>query len=494
MNADISQQRVSRAATGGIAHSDRVDLRAFATAAGLSWAVLFVIIGLGYELQTYGDGATFSYAVAAEDSWAFHWHNIAGRFVVYLESSVPGEIYVALTGDARGGIAVYGFLFFAAPLMGLLATFAADRSKGRAVSAFACGSTACLAPLVVGFPTEMWIAHALFWPTLALGHYARRDAAGSALVFAALLALAFTHEGALVLALVIVATLLLRGRHDAAFLRAARALAVVVPIWAAVHALFPPDYYYAAVFYRAALHFFDVTILTQGIMGVLAGALAGYGIAVLALRRISPNYAPVCAAALVAAALAFYWLRFGHPPVAEDRYYMRTVLLIGTAMSGIVAAAYAVWTEGDLSERTILSRAMTALAGGVWAQALVGALALVVLIHAVETARFVEAFGQYRAAVRALAMGAESDGALGDPQFVSAARLHRDLDPLAWPSTTHFLSVLVAPDFAPRHLVVDPRANYFWISCRTATRNQETNRALPAHARLLVRLHACLHR
>ena len=103
---------------------------------------------------------------------AFHWHNIAGRFVVYLTSSVPGEIYVALTGDARGGITVYGLLFFAAPLAGLLATFAVDRSKGRVVSTFACGSTAGLCPLVFGFPTEMWVAHALFWPTLALAHFA----------------------------------------------------------------------------------------------------------------------------------------------------------------------------------------------------------------------------------------------------------------------------------------------------------------------------------
>ena len=54
--------------------------------------VLFVVVGLAYELQTYGDGAIFSYAVAAEAAWAFHWHNIAGRFVVYLVSSVPGEI------------------------------------------------------------------------------------------------------------------------------------------------------------------------------------------------------------------------------------------------------------------------------------------------------------------------------------------------------------------------------------------------------------------
>jgi hypothetical protein len=493
MNAEVSQQHVGRA-VGGVARSDRIDLRFFVIAAGIAWALLFIVVGLSYELQTYGDGAIFSYAVAAEDAWAFHWHNIAGRLVVYLLSSVPGEIYVALTGDARGGIAIYGFLFFAAPLAGLLATFAADRSKGRVVSAFACGSTACLCPLVFGFPTEMWVAHGLFWPTLALGHFARRDATGSALVFVALLALAFTHEGALVLAVVIVATLLLRGRHDAAFLRAARALLVVVPIWAVVHALYPPDYYYASVFYRAAFHFFDPTILTQGIMGLLVAALAAYAIAVLALRRLTTTFAPIAAAALVAAALAVYWLRFADPLLAEDRYYMRTVLLIGTAVTGIVAGAVVIWTEGGISERTLVSREMAPLAGDAWGPALAGAIAIAMLIHAVESARFVDAFTQYRTAVRALAVGAESDSALGDPQFVSAARIPGDLDPLAWPSTTHFLSVLVAPDLAPRHLVVDPRANYFWISCRTATRNQETNRALPAHTLLLVRLHACLHR
>jgi hypothetical protein len=173
---------------------------------------------------------------------------------------------------------------------------------------------------------------------------------------------------------------------------------------------------------------------------------------------------------------------------------MRTVLLIGTAAIGIAAAVVVIWTEGGFGERTVLSRTMAALAGGAWGPALAGAIAIVMLIHAVESARFVDAFTRYRAAVRALAMGAETDRALGDPQFVSAARLPGTLDPLAWPSTTHFLSVLVAPDFAPRHLVVDPRANYFWISCRTATRNQDTSRALPAHALLLVRLHACLHR
>ena len=44
--------------------SDTDVLRAIAAAAGIGWAVLFVVIGLRYELQLYGDGAMFSYSVA----------------------------------------------------------------------------------------------------------------------------------------------------------------------------------------------------------------------------------------------------------------------------------------------------------------------------------------------------------------------------------------------------------------------------------------------
>ena len=59
--------------------SDVDVLRAFAIAAGISWSILFVVIGLRYELQMYADGSIFSYAIAVRDAWAFHWHNISGR-------------------------------------------------------------------------------------------------------------------------------------------------------------------------------------------------------------------------------------------------------------------------------------------------------------------------------------------------------------------------------------------------------------------------------
>src|SRR5712664_4051134 len=191
--------------------SDSDVLRALVIGVGLGWSVAFVAIALRYELELYADGAMFSYAVAVQDVWAFHWHNISGRMSVFLLSLWPAEIYVGLSGNPGAGMALYGLLFYGAPLAGLIGTFAADRSPGRIIFTYACASTALLCPLIFGFPTEMCMAHAVFWPALAVCHYAKRTTIGTALVFVMMLTLAFTHEGALVLAITIVATLALRG-------------------------------------------------------------------------------------------------------------------------------------------------------------------------------------------------------------------------------------------------------------------------------------------
>ncbi|HLA20574.1 MAG TPA: hypothetical protein VJZ74_03855, partial [Pseudolabrys sp.] len=416
---------------GGAANrSDREMLRAIVIAAGIGWSVLFVVVGLGYQLQLYGDGAMFSYSVAVQDVWAFHWHNISGRLAVYLFSLAPAEAFVAMTGNPAGGIVVYGLLFFVAPLLGLIATFAADRSAGRIIFDFACCSTAALSPLVFGSPTEMWVAHALFWPALAVGHYARRGLVGTALVFATLLALVLSHEGAFVLAVAIVATLAVRGMHDAAFWRAAGALLAAIAIWAAVKTKFPPDDYFAGVYVRAALGFLDVAILRSGLVLLLFGAIAGYGIACRILARIAPARAPIYAAVVVAAALALYWLWFDHVLHADNRYYMRTALVIATPLFGVPAALRALNADGRLTP-LFLTR-VVAITHRVSARALAGAFLLVMLVHAVETAKFVAAWTNYKAAVLALAMGAASDPALGDPHFVSSDRIGAELNRLSW--------------------------------------------------------------
>jgi hypothetical protein len=475
--------------------SDVDVLRAFAIAAGICWSVVFVVIGLRYGLQMYADGSIFSYAIAVRDAWAFHWHNISGRLFVYLCCHLPAETYVELTGNPYGGIVVYGFLFFVAPLLGLTATFAADHSRGRIIFSYACLSTACLCPLVFGFPTEMWMAHALFWPTLAVCHYARSSNRGIALVFATLLALVFTHEGALIFAVAIVATLSFRGVRDTAFLRAAGAFFVVLSIRAVVKAAFPPDPYIAMVLHRAALHVFDVTILASHLVLLLLITLASYGIAFYVIRRLGPAKAGICAASIVALGLGAYWLWFDGTLHTDNRYYLRTVLLIATPVLGVLAAAYALRADGRLNFAiAFMRRPMAALATGAVTRSAAGAIVLVTLVHIVETEKFVRAWRDYEAAVRTLATGALSDPALGDPHFVSSDRIGPELIRLSWSSTTHFLSVLVTPRFAPVRLVIDPNANYFWLSCTTATANQQADRAVPAESRRLVRVHACLHR
>src|SRR5215467_14633624 len=99
---------------------DACTLRRLIIGGGLCWSIAFVIIGLSYQLELYGDGAMFSYAVAVQDVWAFHWHNVSGRSSVFLLSLLPAETMVGATGRPWAGIITYGLLFYISPLIGLV--------------------------------------------------------------------------------------------------------------------------------------------------------------------------------------------------------------------------------------------------------------------------------------------------------------------------------------------------------------------------------------
>jgi hypothetical protein len=504
VNADLSGTAVAAdLAAAEDARPAARRLRAVAIALGLGWSLLFVLIGVGYRLQLYGDGSIFSYSVAVRAGWAYHFHDIADRLFVYLFAHLPAEIYVGLTRDARGGIVLYGLLFFAAPLIGLALTVMADRSPRRIIFACACLSTACLCPLVFGFPTEMWVAHSLFWPALALCHYAGRGIGGAVAVFLALLALALTHEGAAVCAVAIVVTVALRGLGDPLLRRAAGALAAALGVWAAVKVAIPPDRYYASIIPAAALNFIDVdNLIGSAFFMLLFGALAAYLIVFLVTRLASPQRAHVYALAIVAAALAIYWLRFDHSLHTQNRYYVRTAIFLVTPVAGALAALVALRIEGRLRVPTaFLARAadaladdLGALARGPAASAVIGAVLTLTLVHAVETAKFVTAWNGYKAAVRTLATGTASDAALGDPRFVSTERIDPNLNRLKWQTTTPYLSVLLAPNFLPTRLVVDPSSGYFWLGCPRAAADERADLAIPVASRDLIRAYECLHR
>jgi len=475
--------------------ASRLDERLFrrlVVAAALAWSIAFVTAALGSQLELYGDGAMFSYAVAVQDVWAFHWHNISGRSTVFLLTLWPAETLVALTANPWSGIIAYGFLFYIAPLAGLAATWAADRSPGRLIFLYACGSTALLCPLIFGFPTEMWLAHALFWPTLALSHYAKPTLIGAMLVFATSLLLAFTHEGAFVLLLAILATLLVRGWRSPSFRRATANFVIILMLAAAVKMLWPPDDYYAEVFLRAARAFFDPAIFRVEIVLVLLAAVIAY-LATWALLSIRlPRTACISALGIVFLCLCLYWLNFDHSVHASSRYYLRTALVIAIPLLGVMASYAAMTKEGiviaplaTLQQRFVLSQR--------WACPLIALLVSVTLIHIVETAKFVAAWSRYKEAIASLAMSRDSDPALGDSRFIASTRASPDLAPLAWFSTIPYLSIILS-NFRPNRLVIDPKGNYFWLSCATATDNRMRTLAVPADARELVRIYSCLHR
>ena len=399
-------------------------LRRMVIAAGLCWSFAFIVIAISCQLELYGDGAMFSYAVAVQDVWAFHWHNISGRTSVYLLALLPAETLVAITGNPWAGIVAYGFLFYVAPLVGLAATYAADRSPGRVIFLYACGSTALLCPLIFGFPTEMWFAHAIFWPTLALSHYAKSTIRGTVLVFATWLLLAFAHEGAFVLLLAVLATLALRGLRNTPFRRGIANLFVTTILAVASKILFPPDEYYADAFVRAALHFFDPAIFRVEIVVELLAAIIVY-VAMLKLISIwFPKRACIFALSVLLALLCIFWLRFEHSVHANSRYYMRTALVIATPLLGVIAALAAMTREGLVADPLAkLQRVLISSPGS--RCALASILFAVTLIHVVETAKFVTAWSRYRDVIATLAMSQDSDPALGDPRFVSSSGVRR---------------------------------------------------------------------
>ena len=479
--------------SGPVLRIDARFLRLLVIASGLGWSIAFVPLALHYQLELYGDGAMFSYAVAVQDVWAFHWHNVSGRSSVFFLTLLPAESMVGVTSQPWVGIVTYGLLFYISPLIGLILTYLADRSARRSIFCYACCSTALLCPLIFGFPTEMWLAHAIFWPTLAVSHYAKRTITGSLLVFTSQLLLAFTHEGALVLLIAIVATLVPRGLRSFQFKRAMIGLIVILTLAAASKVALPPDDYYAGVLLRAALHFFDLGIFKEEIVLLLLTALAGYAAIFMAISVISPERAWIYSLGVTLAALSVCWLQFDQSIHASGRYYLRTALVLLTPMLGAVAALSAM-AEDEIMFRPLakLRLVLTSPSRRTICM-LAGAYAVVASIHAVETEKFVHAWTDYRDAIAALAMSQESDPSLGNPHFVSSARISRNLSSLSWFSTIPYLSAILA-NFSPNRLVIDPAGNYFWLSCATATQNRDATRTVPVQARELIRIYSCLHR
>ena len=388
---------------------DACALRRLVIGAGLCWSVAFVVIALRYQLELYGDGAMFSYAVAVQDVWAFHWHNISGRSSVFFSVCGRPRPWSESPGRPWAGIITYGLLFYISPLIGLIVHLR-GRSLARPIHLFLCllfdrpalPAHLRLSNRDVAGPRDL-LACAGAQPL----REANRRWSNS--VFAAQLLLAFTHEGALVLLFAIVATLAPRGLRSVQFVRAMISLTVILTLAAASKFVLPPDDYYAGVLLRAALHFFDPEVFKVEVVLLLLAALTAYGAIFAAISMISPERAWIYSLGIVLVPLSIYWLQFDHSVHASSRYYLRTVLVLLTPVFGAVAALSAMAGDGIIFsplaglQHTLISPGNQAL------RVLAGAFAVAMLIHAVETEKFVTAWTDYRNAVAALATGQDAD-------------------------------------------------------------------------------------
>ena len=290
--------------------------------AALVVGLLFPVLGLGFRLNLFADGSLFSYGVAACDAWDFHFRQIPTRVSAFLLTALPGQALGCLAGSPGLGVAAYALLFFAAPLLGLLATRAADRD-GRLLP-WAALALLLFAPLGFGFASELWVALAAAWPALALcraaGGWGRRAAA----IFA-FAVLACGHEAGLLTALLIPFVLALGPERRRRLGFAATALLPALILWIGLKATIRPDAYLAPVMARVTWTFFEpALVLSPSILFPLvvpAVLAAGF----LAWRR----WLPALLLALLAAA-AFWWVA-GIPVHGSARYYARTMLFAGNA-------------------------------------------------------------------------------------------------------------------------------------------------------------------
>ncbi len=452
---------------------------------GYGAALFFLAVGLGAELQTYGDGSIFSYAIAIDEAWSYHWRNISGRIVSFILIHAPSESLGRISGSPQLGIFVYGALFFTAPLLSLIAARAADLGPERRIHLFACVSTACVLPFVFGCPTEMWIAHAFFWPALAIA--LTRDAPMT--FFGLVLGLVLSHEGGVPLAVGIALLAGLRDFRARAFHRVASALAAALLIWVSVKYALPPDDYIAGVLHDAAFRFIDPHNLAEPALGLTASAVLAFLILWTATRSVRLSFA------IAAAGVVAYWLWFDESLLAESRYRLRTLILIVVPVLAVAAFLRGLSSEAIAgSALGFVLRPLRGLIERANAPAACAIAFLVAGVAAGEAAKFAIGFTQYKSEMRALATGAHSDPALGSPDFVASLRITDASNRLAWNSTTPYLSVLVATDMRPTRLVVDPSTGYFWINCARASRDADAELSMPAVGRRMIRDYACLHR
>ncbi len=463
-------------------------------ALGLSLAIL-----AGYlvtDVQLFADGGFFAFAFLTGDPWGAHFANIPARAVSFLVTMVPPYLW-ARTGDPVGAIRLYGLIFGLLPLAGLAATWAI--AGNRRILLFCALSTIVVLPASVFFPSETLVTHALFWPLFATLCVARAPAALPAVLL--MLALAFSHEGGLLLLVLMVGCLWLAGRAGRAVVASGLA---VLAAWVAVKLLVQPVH--EATRDILVLNMLGVANVV-GIVRPLSVAIVAGVAAFLWLTRREAEEPPLArllaltglslipsVAVLVAADLAFVGR---HDFMLVGRYNFRTLLIGSLALFLVVLAVLSLAEDRRPAWLGRLTGWVAARAKRV--PALVFATMLIAAAcHVMDGVNFLASWQAFAREVRTIATGGAVPvpariAILRDASAPEPARLERPgrAWSMSWSWTDPFLSAVLALPQPARALVYQRDEGYAAISCARMRSADRTAIRLPQESYDLLVRYVC---
>lgn len=465
----------------------------------LGIVVCFAVLAgvLVSRVQLFADGGFFAFAILSGDPWGVSFANIPARASAYVLTILP-PLGIARLGYPEAAITLYGGLMGALPAAGLIATCAIS---GRTRLLFFCSlSTIVVVPYVVFFPSEMLVTHALFWPLLAA--VTARPSPRTGLVAVLMPALAFSHEGGVVLLALTVAYLMASRRMN----RSLSLIAVLTLIaWLGVKFFVPgPHLPTQAVLSRNSL----MVLNPLGIIRPASVAIAtSFCVFLLALSRSGeapPSTRRLIGLALIALLPVAPIVAFSEVLLVErydgmlvGRYNFRSLMLVALSLFMLILMLRALpkqalpaWLVRWMDWRPFPVQRFRDAVFGLMLVSMGG--------HLIEGGRFLWAWSEFSHQLTAIARGAPAPIPSGYDRLDAgpAQPIPRLEHPgrawsTSWTWADPFLSVVLAMPQPARALVYQPMHGYVPLYCGTIRALDPQDIRLPAESMALITRYVC---